>query len=91
MEKYTEYMDGLIGRNYVFENSDGSITNIQYNENGDMVQHEYSNGEKFTIWMGMRDLKPNSYYREFYNEIYFVNPKFNFIGEADGYDRRLFD
>jgi len=90
MEKYTKHMNDFIDCDYVFENSDGSITNIQYNENGDMVQHEYSNGEKFTIWMGMRDLKPNSYYREFYNEIN-SNSKFNFIGEADGYDKRLFN
>jgi len=77
------------GKDYVFELSDGRIVNIQFNEVGDKVDKIYDNGEDYTEWMGIRDINPTSYYKNFYNEHEPFDP-FTFIGMADGYDSTLF-
>ena len=70
---------------YVIENKDGSIVNIQFNENGKKYKKEFKSSDDFlkTIDNRLTD------YKDFYNKI--ESNEYNFIGYADGYSQSNFN
>ena len=85
MSEIVDYY-GYIEIDYIFEDSDGGITNIQFNEDSKQIVKEYKNEADFleTLDPELKSIK------DFYNEIEFVDSNFKFIGYADGYDAHLF-
>lgn len=90
-------IDNVIEKNgnndmdYVFENKNGSILNIQFDTDGNRHEMTYSTSDDFLKKINHPALKN---YRDFYNQVFHINLDppfnkqldgfFNFVGVADG-------
>jgi hypothetical protein len=66
---------------YVFENKDGSVINIQFDDNGKKYVKNYKSADDFLKTLDSR----LENYKDFYNEVTGFK-EFEFIGYADGHE-----